>query len=372
MKKTFVILTIVLAILAAPVFAEVTASGEVDFEWAFNADDYAETIDSNDMTINLGGTVGEYTSIKAEFEGEFADTDGTIGDGMDGTDATDDAVYLNQATLTQDITGVLGIQSPVSVALTVGVDSVGDDPVNYNEVAGYNFASDGQLDPGTIMTKVSLGIDTITVDLSVWEHYNFAAEVYGNVAEIADVSAYVYTGDDVSTMDDIGTADLFVFGFNGAATVMEGLDVGAGLEYTGFDDAAATGTGWADVISYYMEYGISVAYTMDALSAGVSFATFYVDANDYSMAENTEAALNVSYAVTDMLTPFAAVGSVLDPGDDDFSDVVYYEIGVQAALDGVTYTTGYTLGSDWNAYDAEMTDGDDRAGNFFVKVGAEF
>ena len=368
MKKTFVILTIVLAILAAPVFAEVTASGEVDFEWAFNADDYSEKVDSNDMVIDLGGTVGDYTTISAEFEGEYAEDDGQI-DGVDadGEDITANVV-LNDATLTQDITGALGIESPVSVALTFGVKGIGDDPVNYNEVAAYNFASDGELSPGTIMTKASLGIDTFTVDLSIWEDENFGIEVYGRAADAADVSVYYFSGDAVAMEYGEMTAfeDKYVFGINGATDVlMEGLVVGAGMEMYGFKKIGD--------VSSFMYYGVSAAYTMDALEAGVSMGGEYIDIDDFEAAEHMKIAANVTYGVNEMVDVFACVGTLVDPGEEDAGDVIFYEAGAALGIDNVTYTAGYTLESDWNAYDAGYTDDDgERAGNFFIKVGASF
>ena len=363
MKKTFVILTIVLAILAAPVFAEVTASGEVNFAWTFNADDYAEYVDTNDMVLDLGGTVGDYTSISAEFEAEYEDVDGDLAD----TTGSSDAVSLNQATLTQDITGALGIDAPVSVAVTFGIDGLAGDPVNYNEVAGYgDFCSDGALDPGTLMTKVSLGVDAFSIDAAMYEGNNFGVNAYGNVADMADVSVYFFNEATAGwkAIGDLTPVEPSVFGVNAGATVMEGLVVGAGMETASFDKIGD--------ISSATSYGVSAAYTMDALTAGVALSSLtYKDAPDF--AEVATVAVNVNYAVNEMITAFAAVKSVLDAGDADFEDVVCYEAGAKASIDSVTYTAGYTLGSDYEAYDGGFVDDDgERAGNFFIKVGASF
>ncbi len=382
MKKTFVILTIVLAILAAPVFAEVTASGEVDFEWAFNADDYAEKIDTNDMVLDLGGTVGDYTSISAEFEAEYEDTDGELAD-----ESGDSVVYMNQATLTQDLTGALGIESPVSVAVTFGIAGLGGDPVNYNEVAGYgDFASDGALDQGTLMTKVSLGIDPVTVDLSMYEGNNFGAEVYGTIVEGADVSVYYFSeatagwkaldvltayaeaeGAPASVTDAIVAVEPTVFGINGAYAVMDGLTVGVGFENASFEEIDAL------ELSSVTSYGLSVAYTMDALTVGAASNTTFFDVEDGpSFSETTTVSLNANYAVSEMATVFAAMAMPLDAGDADMEDVIAYEAGAKLAIDNVSYTAGYTLSSDYEGYAAGFMDGADRAGNFFMKVGASF
>ena len=365
MKKTFVILTIVLAILAAPVFAEVTASGEVNFGWAFNADDYSEKVDTNDMVLDLGGTVGDYTSISAEFEAEYEDVDGELADG-----SGDSTVSMNQATLTQDITGALAIDAPATVSVTFGIAGIGADPVNYNEVAGYgDFCSDGGLDPGTLMTKVSLGVDAFTIDAAMFEGNNFGVNAYGNVADMADVSVYYFNEATAGwkALGDITPVEPSVLGFNAGVTVMDGLVVGAGMEMATFEEIAIMGD-----LTSATSYGVSAAYTMDALSAGVALASLtYEDAPDF--AEVSTVAVNVNYAVNDMITAFAAMKTVLDAGDADMADVICYEAGAKASIDSVTYTAGYTLGSDYEAYCANYTDDDgERAGNFFVKVGASF
>lgn len=371
MKKTFVILTIVLAILAAPVFAEVTASGEVNFQFMTDFDDnYSEVVDSNDLIINLGGTVGEYTSISAEFEAEFADTDGDLTDGLDDGDATSRAVSMNAATVTQDITGALGIQAPVSLAVTFGID--GFSPEEYNDMAYGDFDKDGEVDPGTIMTKFSIGImDMVTIDAAYFEEYKMGFNAYGTFADMVDVSVYFLkdfttSAWDFSAIVPPDAEDPYAIGFNTGVTVMEGLKVGAGIEYGAWDTDAD--------IENAMAYGLSVVYTgVEGLTVELGTnTTSYEDADDF--AEQTSVKTGVAYALTDMFSVTGAFGvSALDAGDDEFEDVVLYEVGAKAAIDGMTYNVGYALGSDYEAAAGGFTDEDgDRVGNFYLKVGASF
>ncbi len=360
MKKTFVILTIVLAILAAPVFAEVTASGEVNYQWTFDADNYNEFIDTNDMVIDLGGTVGDYTSISAEFEAEYEDVDGVTSDGSGSR-----AVSMNSAEITQDITGALGLDAPVSVSVTFGLED--HDPKEYNDMAYGDFDLDGELNPGSIMTKVSLSNDMFTLDASMYEDQKFGVNAYGNVADMADVSVYyfkdfTYSAWDYSAMVPADAEDAYCLGFNTAVAVMDGLTVGAGYEMGGWSTDAD--------IDSVSAFGLSAKYVMDALTA--TLGTNTVSYEDAELAETTWIAVAVDYAVNDMFSVNAAYKMPADAGDDDLADVMGYEIGAKAVVDNVTYQAGYTLGSDNEAKDAGYMDGADRSGNVYLKVGASF
>ncbi|OQY31630.1 MAG: hypothetical protein B6241_13455 [Spirochaetaceae bacterium 4572_59] len=361
MKKTFVILTIVLAMLAAPVFAEVTASGEVNYAWGFNADDYEENIDTNDMVINLGGTVGEYTSIAAEFEGEN-DLSGNVSAGGNSY-----AVSMNTMEITQDVTGALGIDAGVSVALTVGIEDF--DPKEYNDMAYGDFDLDGEINPGTVMTKVSLGFqDMVTVDAAVYEK-GLGVNAYGNIADMADVSVYYMMDFAVTSWDkatEIATItdakDFNILGANAAIMVMDGLKLGAGFEMASWDTSS--------VYESWTVYGVSAVYTMDALTATLGTNTDVYEDSDFG--EETDVAIAVDYAVNEMISVNAAYKMPIDAGTADLADVMGYEVGVKAAVDGVTYKAGYALGSDNNAFDGGFMDGTDRAGNFYLKMSASF
>lgn len=345
MKKTFVILTIVLAMLAAPVFAEVTASGEVSYAWAFNADDYSEAIDSNDMVLNLGGTVGDYTSIKAEFEAEFAD-DKDVTDGFDTDgDATSRAVSMNKATLTQDVTGAMGIDGAAAVSMTFGVDSFAG--TEYQAVAGYgDFEYDAEIDPGTIMTKATIALDMVTICAAIYEDMYIGVDAFGTFGIVDAAATFL--------MDDVAKTNYVAF--NGAASPAEGVTVGAGTEMTMADGADTTGN-----------YGVSAAYAMDALTAGVAFTGSFGD-DDADFAVDSGLGVNVNYAVSEMMSVFVGMKSNLEFD----SDLMGYEAGAAYTVDSVKYEAGYTMRSDYEAYNPGFKDGADDAGNFYFQVSASF
>ena len=382
MKKTILVLLVSFMVLAAPAFAEVTASGEVNYYWMFNADDYAEAIDTNDVVLDLGATVGEYTSISAEFEAE-TDLSGPFVTDREllGYDENGDAVYgekngsadtpvnMNKVTLTQDITGALGINGPVSVAVTFGISDF--DPVEYNDLTYWDFDRDGEMDPGTIMTKASFGFaEGMNLDLVMYEDQAIGANFYGNFAGMVDLSAYYlnnFTTGSWDYSDDVpaDADDPYIFGANTAVAAMEGLTVGAGFEYASWDTDTDT--------EYITHFGGSVVYTYDALTAGVGVWSSDSDSDAWGdFAEETVAAVNAQYALTEMVAINGAVGSVLDAGDDDFEDVVFYEVGTELYIDNVTYGAGYTLESDNWGYCGGFTDDDERAGNVYMYVKATF
>ena len=386
MKKTFVILTMVLAMLAAPVFAEITASGDADLRWGFNADSYSEYTD-NDLDVNFGITVGEYSSVNVQLS--------AINDlpEVETADGSNNTVTLDNMTVSQDVTGALGLELPVTVAVKFGIAGVGDDPVNYAELSGYCMENDGVYSPDSLIGQVSLGMDAMTLRLSGWQD-TVAAELFGNVADVADVSVYYFmdgTAGMTDTLTDVVTAmagseatytgvDSYVFGINGAASVMDGLTVGAEFEMVAFGDSTVTVGGTAYKISDALDVdsismsGFNVAYTMDALTAGLSITNTYCDYDEYEMMENTSFGVTATYGVSEMISVFGGVNAPFaTPDGVDMADALCYEAGASAAVDGVTYYAGYTLGSSWTAYDAAMTDSDgERAGNAYFKVKASF
>jgi hypothetical protein len=351
MKKTIVLMTIVLAILAAPVFAEVTASGDVDFRFGMNGDVYAEKND-NDVTLNLGATIGDFTSVTVE---------------MSATNETgeSDAVTLDQMVLTQDVTGALGVDAPVGVAMSFGVTDFM--PKQYQAVAGYgDFEYDDDMaDPytynvigeaGTIMTKASISIvDMVTVDVAMYEPgvefmsdaMQFGINAYGTFGMVDASVSYLKFAD-----------EMFSIGVNAAAAPVDGLEVGAG--FTQANDGTET----------YSAFGVSAAYTIDALTAGVAMKSIMSSVDSpLEFGDVTNYAVNVNYMVTEELKAFAAakITGDMSPVDTDLADTLGYEVGASYVLDGVTYSLGYTDASDYVAYDAGGEDG-----NVFFRVQASF
>ncbi|QEN08425.1 hypothetical protein EXM22_10675 [Oceanispirochaeta crateris] len=357
MRKTIVLLTIVLAILAAPVFAEVTASGSVEFGFAYNADNYSEYAD-NEVDVNLGATVGEYTSIDANLSA------------AEDTSALDQVVYLDSMTLTQDITGALGMDAGFGLSATFGISSF--EPMEYQAVAGYgDFEYDDDsselttynlIEGDTIMSMASISLeDMVTIDVAVYEP---GAEVMSDAMQFG-INAYGTFGMVDASVSYLKIADkTSIFGLNAAAMPMEDLTVGAGVSSYNYDGDSITG------------FGVSASYTMDALTAGFAMtsATTSLD-TDEEFGDVTNYAVNVNYMVSEAATVFAGVMIAGDGDgnvDTDLADTLGYEVGASYVLDGVTYSAGYTFDSDYTAVNGEFMDGADRAGNVFLKISASF
>jgi uncharacterized protein YxeA len=363
MKKTIVLLTIVLAIVAAPVFAEVTASGDVDFRFAYSADNYKEKND-NDLKVTYGATLSDFTSLSVS--AEATNETGKTGIDLTADDYLGNYLKLNQMTLTQDVTGALGVDAGVGVAVTFGISSF--EPKEYQAVAGYGdleYDDDSDdlntyniLPSDSIMTKASISVsDMVTVDAAIYEP---GSEV-GSDMMMYGVNAYGTFGMVDASVSFLKRADkVTILGINGAAAPIEGLKVGAG--FTQLSDDGDT----------YGAYGVSVAYTMDALTAGVAMTSKTDSVDEPDFVDVTTLAFNVNYQVTEAAKVFAGAKLTTLSSDVDMEDKLNYEVGGAYVLDGVTYTAGYTLFSDYKAYTGKFMDGADRVGNVFFRVQASF
>ena len=407
MKKTIVLLTIVLAILAAPVFAEVGTSGSVEFDWAFGSDDnYKDGETDGAAKLAIDGAISDFTSVSAEISADY-----------------DDSASLNAMTLTQDVTGAMGADGTVGFSYTVGF--MGYSPVNYAEVAprsidifdaevgkkvgvdGNTYVLDGttgDFTPGDDYYSASslLGFkmmfalaDMVNVDVALYPSsmmskesrgYYSAADsalemglnAYGTFGMV-DASVYYvastmtnYKEDDDDDADSNGN----MFGFSAKAAPMAGLTVGAGFEMVMAQDIIdMSGAKVDEVADAYGAYNVNAAYTMDALTAGLGFGSnFTTGDSDLTFAEVSTVVVSAKYAVTEMANLTASVKTPLSPVDPlEFADVMGYEVGADVAFDGVTYMAGYTKMSDWNAYDGEfVNDKGESVGNVYLKIKASF
>lgn len=389
MKKTIVLLTIVLAIIAAPVFAETGFSGSVDYNFGTDFDTYKDGTD-NSTKISLDGKVGEFSTVSVGIEAD--------------DDSNASATIM---TLTQDVTGALGVEGPVSFSYTVGRQTYS--PADYSGVAGYKDAgadatigkswsydaTDMEYDTDSMLGLVMVfGIaDMVNVDIAAYPgsfyevgkyteadglqddtYPEFGINVYGTFGMVDASVYYVMSKRSFGLADSDGDnidGDGAYFGFNLGA-VVDALSVGVLFEmapdqkviveapaggYTSIDKGMSTG-----------RYGISAQYTIDALTAGLAFkSAFASEDTGLEWGEVSGVGVNLTYAVTEAANVWAAFATPFDSGAADFADVIAYEIGAEASLDGVTYGVGYTTRSDFKAYDAELADG-----NVFVSISASF
>jgi hypothetical protein len=376
MKKTIVLLTIVLALVAAPVFAESGFSGSVEFKYGTDFSDFA-TDTGNDTTISLDGTVGEFSTISVGIEAD-----------------ENSSASATLMTLSQDVTGALGVEGPVSFAYKMGKQTY--QPADYSGVAGYEDAGrDAKIgqgyeaDDADFTTNSMLGTvltfgfaDMIMVDAVVYPasyfekaadaangyfaadtFAEFAVNVYGTFGP-AQVSVY-YTMSNLSYLsdgDDPIDENGDMIGAN-LGLVIDALSVGV-LWETDLEKDFQFGAGVTGTKLMNTEVGVAAQYAIGSVTPGIAFKTAFYDGSDF--AEASGLGLNVTWAAAEMFNVTAAVKNSFV--FDDFANTIGYEAGVDYTLDGVKYSVGYTDGSEFAAYDAELSD----TGNMYVKVGASF
>ncbi|MBF9018067.1 MULTISPECIES: hypothetical protein [unclassified Oceanispirochaeta] len=377
MKKTIVLLTIVLALVAAPVFAETGFTGSVEFKYGTDFSDFA-TDTGNDTKISLDGKVGEFSTISVGIEAdENSNASATL------------------MTLSQDVTGALGVEGPVSFAYKMGKQTY--QPADYSGVGGYedagrdakigqgyeaddtDFTTNSML--GTVLTfgfADMIMIDAVVFPASYFEKAADAANGYfdaDNFAEFAvnaygtfgpaQVSVY-YTMSNLSYLaDSDGDAIDEAGDMIGAnlGLVIDALSVGV-LWETDLEKDFQAATGVTGTKPMNTEIGIAAKYVIGSVTPGIAFKTAFYDGSDF--AADSGLGLNVTWAAAEMFNVTAAVKNSFV--FDDLGDTLGYEVGVDYTLDGVKYSIGYTDGSEFKAYDAELSD----TGNMYVKVGASF
>jgi len=380
MKKTVVLMTIVLALLAAPVFAEVTLEGDVDFGWStdFGTPNKIEDGDRigfrykvDDLDLDFTGTVGEFNTVTFGLSWDGNVTDGTAGS-------------VGSFTLKSDVTGAFGIEAPVDFLMVTGWN-------DYYWTQGYDsatrYALDDIADKGirkglviggdlTIMDLVTLSvgvnpvmatadgdatITTYTVDpvtgnpvpsTSTVEdgnnYYNLpVAMFFGAYGTYEMISAEAYFN--VQAINSFGLSAL-------AEIPMDALDL---------DVSASMNMDMADGADTAMLFGAGVKATMGAFDAGLS-ALFKNDAAGTSGDSEFGIGFDAGYAVTDFLTFYGGASIKNLMADDMYFTAtaadeagIYtlegdrmvplanagMELGAEVGVGEATYMVGYTMGA---------------------------
>lgn len=333
MKKTIVLLTIVLALIAAPVFAETGFSGSVDYKFGTNFTEFGDEVD-NDSAISLDGKVGEFSVVSVSIEANE--------EGYDGTE--DQTAKVTNLVLSQDVTGALGLSSPVTFAYALGVQSF--EPADYSEVAGYGEAGlDAETATGLALVATFGVTEMFMLDVAAFPKtyfgaaHEFAVNAYGTISMV-DYSAYYQLS---AVGGDMVGANM--------GLVIDALSVGAALDMI-LTDAMNSGV-----------YGVAAQYTIEAFTAGLAFGSAFANVDTgMTFSDVSAIGVNLNYDITEAATVWAAVKMPFA----DISDNFGYEAGIEAGLDGVTYGIGWTDASDYKAFDAGL------GGNLFVEVSAAF
>ena len=114
MKKIAIVLLMALALVSIAT-AEVVVSGELDYGFMLNADEFAGSFDK--IEVDLNADVDDYNSVSIELEDDLKTNDiedvWGFGDG---------SVNINWATLTTDWGALLDL--PIGVTSTISVISI--------------------------------------------------------------------------------------------------------------------------------------------------------------------------------------------------------------------------------------------------------
>ncbi len=390
MKKTFVLLTIVLALLAAPVFAEVAFSGEANFgissDFAAAGDigtdgkvGFKGTVDK--LKLGVTGNVDEFTTVTFDlgFKGQY------------GKDFKGDKGSVSLApkfTVKTDVTGAMGLELPVAVTLITGKnDAFGTKAFTSGDGYAMNdFTDKNSGDHWNIGADVKI-LDMVTVrfGMNAWaqeseDYLNgmfvgaFVDDLNGLSAEVFYIAAAPVDLDSTEVTTTAGdklqvplSTKANIFGLDAAyklaidnmtitpsASFMMTLynkdmsTVGYDFEYKGNTEKKALGYLDGKLISY----GFGVNFEMDALNAGLSLGGGKYDDEDAALGLGFDA----GYQINEMFKVYAGLKFA-----DLMADNMYFtnktasddgakanagaDFGVKMSLGAANYFVGYQLGA---------------------------
>ena len=300
MKKTLLFaLTIALALVCAPVFAEVSISGELDYSAMMNDDETAGEFDK--IELDFAADIDDFNSVAIEVEDDIKNND------LEANDVTS-SINIDYAVAITDWGGMLGL--PFSMTTTIGYEDfyAGDD--NYitgweyeatggiymdkegavklslgfmdgmiNPFAAYNFDSNDKLEnDGTVndSTEVLLGLKVAMAPVVANVYYLTASENRPDGEFGVDALVSVPLDEDGMKLDLAGTydsnldsdaaeGDEYQWGF-GAAYYFSDFEVGASMK--GNDDQST-------------EYlGVEAKYFMNEMLTFAIAPNFYLGDND--------------------------------------------------------------------------------------------
>jgi len=340
MKKTLSIMLCAFALLAAPAFADVAITGEFTYGFNTSADAYESVIDTGDLVVT-----GSTENASVVYGMDFT----KVAAGLD-DDATNDLMsvdFISDLYMKMDLTGAMGIETPVSVSFKTGRTSF--DAQNYlGDIMGYETYDviDAETATSTFLGFTFNIMDLFNVDYAIDPNLvdgvkEMFAGAYGTFAFV-DAEAYY----------NISEANYDAFGFDFVAHLdgfvpMDKLNFGAGAEY--------------DMDNELTRYGASAGAEMAGFYFGTGLAGFYADA-----ADQLGLGFDTSYAVTEAFKVYGAF--MMKDLSDVSSDTTGYEVSASYTFDGaVTAYAGYaTAGTGYNAL------GDLTEDSFFMAVSTAF
>jgi hypothetical protein len=327
MKKLLVLATL-LALVSGAVFAETAPAFSGTFEYYVGYDFENEQqaygmSDNGEAIIAFNAVVDEWTTVDVEFSAAHGAA----------------SVGINDFTMTNDITGALGVDGPVSVSVTWGKQTY--EPAEYFDVANVNAVGLGSetnayygivLDIGIMEMahlKTFLMPSTYSDWTSVSDEGTYTDPAFNVELQIMAMDALkfnVYFQRDVpASINEVGFTASYDLGM---------IQVGAGFEFQMED------TDVLPVINKNAALDLSVAATpIDPLTLGLSFGVGNLledAAGDSQFAATSVVKFGAKFDATDAISLYAGVGLA------NFEDIQFsLDGGVMATLGAVTYTLGY-------------------------------
>ncbi len=313
-----------MALAGASVFAQDnpgTFGGSFEYAMAIDNDEFSYRLD-NDSVISLEAQIGEFTTFTVGFEAD--DDDGTAG-------SNNRDVFATDMSLTQDVTGALGIDSPVGVSLRLGRQTL--EPADNHNVAGYEDIEAFAITESMVGIGLMLDVmDFVNVDLvlypSTYLNYptkgnsiEIGAQAYGSLMEgqmnyvayfvasntaVKDITTqYLYNGMTYDTQADAFDAFINAGGDPADwATTVSGV---AGFEV----ETAGTGGGqWLGANFGYDDETLALGFMWETDFLGIlgTSSNYFVDEAGNSRQGKTRFGLSGSYRLD------LGDGMALDPG----------------------------------------------------------
>lgn len=355
--KKLLFLALAVSLIAGSAFAmtDPAFSGSFEYYNSFNFGiNDTESGDAGDAVINLNGVVDEWTTVKAELEADSGQV-----------------VELNNLSLTTDLTGALGLESPVGVTITWGAFTY--EPATFADKAGYEDLGAGQETATYVGLQIDLdfmGVATLSGTIwpstyvpTSWTNQGVAAT--GNAAFAVElvvpgiagvVDANVYFTRDLDRLDGVVPDPIYEIGTTVGVTIPAGFELGFIFEWYLVGDANEIAFGQS-----YGEVGVAAAWALgDVLALGVALGT----ANLLDFAATSVIAVNVG------ITPVTGLQFYGSFGINNFNAIAFqYEVGIQAALGATTYTIGWTDNSEFRTPDWSYDKPDN---TLYLKVTADY
>lgn len=342
MKKIAIVLLMALALVSIAT-AEVVLSGEFEYGFMANADDFAGKFDKVELDINAD--IDEYNSFSMELEDDIKTNDLVILTGIDpdtGDDIFSDTwLALNWATVTTDWGAMLDL--PMGVTTTMGYDGFGYLDSSVTGLGLENFGGFYLPKQGAMKVDITPSdMISLMVASSLGEWGSDIVVLVGTTVDVAPVT--------VKAAYDLEAEAM-------AVDAVFGMDVADGMAlevqipfWYNLADSPAVGSEY--------KLGAGVAFTAAGAEIGVSFA-----GNDDEILDSIGADLN--YGLTDELS--ADVGMKYDMVDSELQGI---DLSVAYAAGAVSYRLGYVVSDGWGwDYNAEAALAD---GGFYFNFGLDF